>query len=225
MNITMQKLVAFASVFLSFVLPIHASSTQEDFTGIGHIYVLNSSDWRTATPALKVGCLDASGKFVKDVANTSCGVFERLADYPYTLSTSKGNCTFNDDKQPNNSDSLYGQMDYAWSCGKDYKSDIYDELYTINGFPYVFLCFGDIACYYDAKRTPARGDKLSLWQYHWGSQQMGITPGHIQLLLMWDKIGDLPKREGNSGIPGPRVELQDGQQIPLLGKRTKVLEA
>ncbi|KAF2855136.1 hypothetical protein T440DRAFT_387066 [Plenodomus tracheiphilus IPT5] len=220
----MQKLIAFMSIFLSFILPTHAGIDQEDFNGIGHIYVLNSSDWRTATPDLKVGCLDASGKFVKEVSKRSCGVFERLADYPYTLSTSKGNCTFDDNKQPNNSDSLYGQMDYAWSCGKGYKSEIYDELYTINGFPYVFLCFGDIACFYDAKRAPARGERLSLWQFHWGSQQMGITPGHIQLLLMWDKIGDLPKREGSSEIPGPRVELQDGQQVPLLGKKTKILE-
>ncbi|CBX96979.1 hypothetical protein LEMA_P101100.1 [Plenodomus lingam JN3] len=221
----MQKSVVFVHLLLSLVVPSHAGVKQEDFTGIGHIHVLNSSDWQTATPDLKVGCMDASGKFVKDVSEESCGVFARLAEYPYTLSTSEGNCTFEDDRQENNGDSLYGQMDYAWNCGKDYKTSIYDELYTITGLPYVFLCFGDIACFYDAKRVPAPAEQLSLWQFHWGSQQLGITPGHIQLLLMWDKIGDLPKREDSSSvIPGPRVELESGQQVPLLGKRVKALE-
>ena len=86
----------------------------------------------------------------------------------------------------------------------------------------MFLCFGDVACYYDAKKSPGRNEKLSLWQYHWGSHQIGITPGHIQLLLLWDKIGELPKRKDVNGIPGPRVRLVDGLQIPLLGQETKL---
>ena len=88
------------------------------------------------------------------------------------------------------------------------------------GFPYVFLCFGDVACYYDSKHAPARNEKLSLWQYHWGSGQLGITPGHIQLLLVWNKIGDSPKRD-EADIPGPRLRLTDGLQIPLLGQQVK----
>lgn len=225
MNVTMKKLVASLCVFMAFVLPTHAAITQEDFTGIGRIHVLNSSDWRTATPDLKVGCLDASGKFVKDVSAESCGVFERSAEYPYPLSTSKGNCSFDDVTQPNNTDSLYGQTDHAYNCGNDYKGQTFDQLYTLTGFPYVFLCFGDIACFYDAKHVPAAGQQMSLWQYHWGSLQMGITPGHIQLLLMWEKIGDLPKRDSSSAIPGLLMEIRDGQQVRLLGKQTKVLEA
>jgi hypothetical protein len=38
------------------------------------------------------------------------------------------------------------------------------------------------------------------------------------LLLMWDKIGELPKRGDVSEGPGPRLELGEGVQAPLLGK-------
>jgi hypothetical protein len=49
---------------------------------------------------------------------------------------------------------------------------------------------------------------------------MGITPGHIQLQLMWKKLGDLPKREKASDIPGPRVQIGEGSQMPLLGMKS-----
>jgi hypothetical protein len=88
----------------------------------------------------------------------------------------------------------------------------------------VFLCFGDIACYYDAKRVPKTNEALALWQYRWGSQQMGITPGHVQLQLMWEKIGDLPKRGGEREVPGPRVQVKEGTQMPLMGRKSKVLQ-
>jgi hypothetical protein len=90
-----------------------------------------------------------------------------------------------------------------------------------DGFPYVFLCFGDVACYYDAKKTPADHEILPLWQFRWGSQQMGITPGHVQLQLLWEKIGDLPKRGGEKNIPSPRIEISQGMQVPLLGAKAK----
>jgi hypothetical protein len=86
----------------------------------------------------------------------------------------------------------------------------------------VFLCFGDVACYYDAKKVPARNEKLPLWQFHWGSEQLGITPGHVQLLLVWKKIGDLPKRLEMSEIPSPRLRLSDAVQIPLLGQQRRL---
>ncbi|CAN9368801.1 unnamed protein product [Alternaria alternata] len=205
----------------SFALPTYAGIQQTDFTGIGHIYVLASDNWQTATPESSVGCLDAHGKFVYDSGSAKeCGVFKRLDDYPYTLSTQNGNCTFQDDSQEENVDSHYGKGDFAWNCGAR-NVDIYDELYTITGFPYVFLCFGDIACFYDAKRIPTANESLSLWQFRWGSQQLGITPGHIQLQLMWKKLDGLPKREKASDIPGPRVHISEGSQITLLGKKSK----
>jgi hypothetical protein len=112
-------------------LPTYAGITQEDFSGIGRIYVLASEDWSTATPNNTVGCLDDSGRFIADHGSKKCGTFSRLDDYPYTLSSKKGNCTFEDSTQEENTDSLYGWHDYAWHCKADHVADIYDELYTI----------------------------------------------------------------------------------------------
>jgi len=50
---------------------------------------------------------------------------------------------------------------------------------------------------------------------------MDITPGHVMLQLMWEKIGDLPKREGEKNIPGPRIVVEEGMQVPLLGAKSK----
>ncbi|EUC48944.1 hypothetical protein COCMIDRAFT_85945 [Bipolaris oryzae ATCC 44560] len=214
-----------ATLFLlaaTIATPAIAGIQQSDFSGIGNIYVLKSDNWQTATPKATVGCLDNNGKFISEKSpSNKCGVFSRLDDFPYTLSTSKGNCTFEDDKQDKNTDSYYGKTDSAWSCGERV-ADIYDQLYTINGFPYVFLCFGDVACFYDAKHTPSSNEVLPFWQYRWGSQQMGITPGHVQLQLMWKKIDDLPGRSEASEFLGPRVRVEEGSQIPLLGKKARV---
>lgn len=120
--------------FLLFALSANAGITQKDFTGIGNIYVLNSSDWRTASPtADKIGCLSEDGKLIAANNEAACGTFTRLDVFPYTLSTKKGNCTFNDESQERNTDSKYGQSDHAWNCNATYVSNIYDQLYTIVG--------------------------------------------------------------------------------------------
>ncbi|KAF2471171.1 uncharacterized protein BDR25DRAFT_223245 [Lindgomyces ingoldianus] len=194
-----------------------AKVTQDDFTGIGHILVLNSSDYRTASPKQIVGCLDDSGQIMQEKSLDDCGTFARLNEYPYTLSSKAGNCSFNDKNTAANTDSYYGKNDHAWSCNATYIANIYDELYTITGFNYPFLCWGDIACYYDAKTIPSHSDdKIALWQYRWGSMQMDITPGHVMLQLMWNKTGDLPKREDVDVAPGPRMELKGESQAVLL---------
>ncbi|KAF1363921.1 hypothetical protein EJ07DRAFT_101467 [Lizonia empirigonia] len=218
----MQRLIiVFTALWLA--LTTNAGITQKDFTGIGNIYVLQSEDWRTADPSKdKIGCLNNNGKLITAENNTSCGTFTKTAAFPRTLSTAEGNCTFNDETQERNTDSQYGRGDHAWNCNATYQTVIYDQLYTIDGFPHVFLCFGDVACYYDAKKVPARNEKLSVWQFHWGSGQMGITPGHVMLLLMWNKIGDLPKRQDVKETPEPRVRLTGGLQIPLLGQQRRL---
>jgi len=115
----------------SLTLSTNASVQQTDFSGIGHIRVLASDDWQTATPKSSVGCLDVHGRLVADSGNAKeCGVFERMASFPYTLSTQMGNCTFENERAEKNTDSHYGKADLAWSCGER-KADIYDELYTI----------------------------------------------------------------------------------------------
>lgn len=125
-------------LLLSSALVAHAGIQQKDFTGIGHIFVLKSEDWRTATPKSTVGCLNDAGRLVANKTAAECGVFQRAAEYPYTLSSRKGNCTFSDTTQERNTDSHYGQSDYAWSC-TDFKTDIYDELYTIVRLPTAYL--------------------------------------------------------------------------------------
>jgi hypothetical protein len=106
----------------------HAAVQQRDFTGVGHIHVLASDNWKTATPASKIGCLNDHGKLIADEA---CGTFSKLSDYPWTLSSKQGNCTFEDTTQQQNTDSQYGSADYAWSCKKKHDATIGDELYTI----------------------------------------------------------------------------------------------
>jgi hypothetical protein len=63
-----------------------------------------------------------------------------------------------------------------------------EAFYSIPGFKYPLLCYGDIDCYYDAKRFPAAGEKVPLWEFLWGAGQMGITPGHVMVQLMWEKV-------------------------------------
>jgi hypothetical protein len=38
---------------------------------------------------------------------------------------------------------------------------------------------------------------------------------------MWEKLGDLPKREGEKQIPSPRIEIEEGMQVPLQGAKSK----
>jgi hypothetical protein len=113
------------------ILPTYAGIVPSDFTGIGHIRVLASENWPTAKPNSSVGCLDNSGKFVANGGYKECGTFSRLADWPYTLSSAKGNCTFDDSTQEKNTDSHYGGLDHAWHCYEGHKGVSNDELYTI----------------------------------------------------------------------------------------------
>lgn len=127
----MRPLISVIAV-VALALTVHASITQKDFTGLGNIYVLQSEDWRTASPTKdRIGCLSENGKLVPAKNKAACGVFTRMDTYPYTLSTKKGNCTFNDESQERNTDSKYGASDYAWNCNSTYESVIYDQLYTI----------------------------------------------------------------------------------------------
>jgi hypothetical protein len=123
-----------------------AQVTQDDLLGPGEIWVLDSDDWRTANPSQKVGCLSNSGRFInpkdkndatdlasseQDKGSKECGVFEKLTEYPYTISSREGNCTFNDQSTERNTDSHYGKNDHAWSCNPKYVADVYDGLYTV----------------------------------------------------------------------------------------------
>lgn len=45
------------------------------------------------------------------------------------------------------------------------------------------ICHGNLDCYADVKGLPKAGDKLPLWAFYTGAQQIGVTPGHTQ--VMW----------------------------------------
>jgi hypothetical protein len=123
-------------LLLTSALLVHASVNQGDFIGRGHIAVLQSEDWRTATPKMKVGCLNNRGRLIALNSTQECGTFSRLNDYPWTLSTKHGNCTFDDPSMERNMDSQYGRSDFAWNCNKTHQAEIYDELYTIVSHPH-----------------------------------------------------------------------------------------
>jgi hypothetical protein len=159
----------------------HADGASE-FVGRGQIQVLNNTDVATASIADRIGCMNARGEFVLD----DCAVFTRLDASPNTLSTSAGNCTFQNPNMPLNTDSIYGQDSHSWFCGEG-KWTQYDEYYyTIEGFLRPFVCNGNINCNYDIKAiVPSEGDALPAWQYYWGSQQMDIEAGHWRVLWLW----------------------------------------
>lgn len=59
---------------------------------------------------------------------------------------------------------------------------------TQNGFKsnLPFIGNGNINFFYDVARLPeTKEDQIPVWQYYWGSQQMGITPGHYKLVWLW----------------------------------------
>ena len=57
-----------------------------------------------------------------------------------------------------------------------------------DGFSYVFLCNGNIARYYDAKSVPEDNNGLSLWSPRGTTDQTAISPGYVELQLLWEKI-------------------------------------
>jgi hypothetical protein len=106
------------------------STAVADFSGKGNIFVLKSDDSRTASLDKKAGCLNSAGKFVSNGA--VCGVFTKNAD-PYNpiISSTDGPCTWADQSQEKNTDSIYGKGDNAFHCAKGLAYDTNDGLYTI----------------------------------------------------------------------------------------------
>lgn len=99
----------------------------QTFEGSGTISVLSSDSFTTATPDDSIGCLNAYGLLTLD----DCAIFTRADDYPHSLSTSVGNCTFFNTSSPENVDSAYAQLSHAFSCSEDWVATTSDELYTI----------------------------------------------------------------------------------------------
>ncbi|KAK4225841.1 hypothetical protein QBC38DRAFT_420439 [Podospora fimiseda] len=175
----------FSALFsLLLFLPSLATSNEvtKDFVGLGQIHVLNSDSFFSASPENRIGCINEQGLLTID----DCAVFSRLDAPPHTLSSARGDCSFRNTRMPNNKDSWYGKNSYAWSCGRELTDETGESYYTVNGFRYPFVCNGNINCFYDIPRVPTVEETVQpVWQYFWGGEQPGITPGHMQVLWLW----------------------------------------
>ncbi|KAI0106540.1 hypothetical protein F4776DRAFT_645671 [Hypoxylon sp. NC0597] len=160
-----------------------SAAVAQDITGSGHIYVINSTDFQTASPSDSIGCLDVTGA----ISVSDCATFTRLAVYPLSLSTAAGNCSFTDSSQVANTDNIYGQQSYAYHCRPDYVATAYDQLYTVTGFNYPFLCHNDANCFYDIKELPSEDASKPVWPFVWGSEQVSVPAGHTKVMWYWDK--------------------------------------
>ncbi|OTA90002.1 hypothetical protein M434DRAFT_398322 [Hypoxylon sp. CO27-5] len=160
-----------------------SAAVAQDITGSGHIYVINNTDFNTASPADGIACLDVTGALTL----SDCAIFTRLPDYPRSLSTSAGNCSFTDSSQVANTDSVYGAKSYAWHCRPDYVTTNSDSLYTVTGFKYPFLCHDDANCFYDIKELPTEDATQPVWRFLWGGEQWSVPEGHTKVTWYWDK--------------------------------------
>ncbi|OTB00845.1 hypothetical protein M426DRAFT_323958 [Hypoxylon sp. CI-4A] len=160
------------------------AAVAQHLSGSGQIYLLNSTNLGTATMSQIIGCLDATGAFTQ----LNCATFNRLSDYPRTLYTSVGNCSFSDASQPANTDNAYGSKSYAWHCRPDYVATIADSAYPVAQSKDVsFLCHGDEHCFYDVKYLPSNNVTRPVWDYVWGSRQPSIPTGHTKVVWYWKK--------------------------------------
>ena len=83
----------------------------------------------------------------------------------------------------------------------EYKAELTEKK---NGFNYPYICNGNLNCYYEIERAPANGtDSLSVWQFFWGSQQMDVTPGHLKVMWLWDRVVNMTESAAGPGRRRP----------------------
>lgn len=102
-----------------------AAAKAADFVGSGYVAVLHSDDVGSASPSDRIGCLDSDGHFTK----SDCAIFTTLSEYPFALSTDKGDCTFSDKEYERNKDSFFTTP--AFHCFSENEAVIEDAVYTI----------------------------------------------------------------------------------------------
>jgi hypothetical protein len=121
----------FKSISLAFLFASAHMVSADLGDGNGIIHVLQTANEKWADPNNKVGCLTATGRFIKpQKIDVDCGLYTIKGG---KLSTSAGNCTFYNPTQPENTDSAYGGLgDYAWSCasGQDNGLAVDDNFYS-----------------------------------------------------------------------------------------------
>lgn len=90
-----------------------------DLSGSGHIIVLDGTNGITnnQTIADKIGCINADGFLTLN----DCAVFSNVKSNPMT--NAGVSCNFQDESQPLNVDSKYGEQDQAYQCYKGAESE------------------------------------------------------------------------------------------------------
>lgn len=121
--------------------PLATATSTGTITGSGTISVIvnatsHSINFSTGLPSQAVGCLNAAGKVTLD----DCAVFTAEA---YHVSTSEGACSFHNASQPANTDDVYGDSVYAFSCWDHETVSTDVQFYTVGGLDYNFLGQGD----------------------------------------------------------------------------------
>jgi hypothetical protein len=115
-----------------------------------------------------------------------------------------------------NLQSIFGKGSYAYSCtNREVPGDVTNgrgNWYTIvsihtyskrskagscersgtkrkqNGFKYPFICTGNIGCVFEVPVPDDGVIALPVWQFYWSGEQMGPTPGHMQVVWLWEPV-------------------------------------
>ncbi len=124
-----------ATAILTLLTTAATTSAAPTNTLLGHIQVLNITNFATASATDTIGCLDTRGQLVRD----NCAVFSQLADTPHTFSTSAGVCTFRNTSRPANTDSVYGKGNHAWWCGDKLDDPVAEYYYPAVSTYLLFL--------------------------------------------------------------------------------------
>ena len=137
--ITLTKTLFSLLITAGVTLAADQKDVVKEFQGVGRIHVLNSSSLRDASLAAdRIGCLNEQGLLTQD----DCAVFYIRNTTYHTLSSRRGDCSFQNANMPVNKDSVYGKTSHAWSCGgrvgtrpsaggSDYDGPALENYYTI----------------------------------------------------------------------------------------------
>ncbi|RKU47781.1 hypothetical protein DL546_006473 [Coniochaeta pulveracea] len=167
--------------------------------GHGNIHVVNGTS--ITNPGNYLGCMADDGAFTLD----TCAIFTHVNS---TLASQLGYCNWHDPTKPTNVDAIYGQNVHAWSCASGLTSDGYYTLVSSyeqtpmireergrdgkltslgqrsDGPP--IICHQNLDCFIDVKGIPTKPeDRLPLWEFYWGSQQVDVPAGHTRGMFLW----------------------------------------
>ncbi|KAF2472752.1 uncharacterized protein BDR25DRAFT_365896 [Lindgomyces ingoldianus] len=151
-----------------------------DFSGTGNIFVVKGSEL-TTSPAAKVGCLTASGRFVSDYSK--CGIFAHDPANYTSMESPVGHCSFGDPSAE--SGRPQAPPLYAFKCGNPSASTLF---YSPNfgegaGSP-PWIWVGNLNWHFEATKIPTAGEDTSLFI----SNFINLPADRFALMLLWAKL-------------------------------------